>query len=97
MSQNKSVLMPRRKYDEDFKKEAVRLATTGDRTVADVACSLGISENLLYRWKGNKKVSQPAGSTVSIEEYERIREQLRRVEQEREVLKKALAIFSRMT
>lgn len=87
----------RRKYDEDFKKEAVRLATSGNRTLADVARSLGISENLLYRWKGNEKASSSQGSTVSTEEYERLREQLRRVEQEREILKKALAIFSRMT
>ncbi|WP_111631572.1 transposase [Larkinella arboricola] len=81
-------------YDEDFKKEAVRLASAGDRTVGDVARSLGISENLLYRWKGDKKTNPPSNCTVAIEEYERVREQLRRVEQEREVLKKALAIFS---
>lgn len=97
MSKNKSVLASRRKYDDDFKKEAVRLATTGDRTVADVARALGISENLLYRWKGNEKSNRQLGNTISTEEYERLREQLRRVEQEREILKKALAIFSRMT
>jgi transposase-like protein len=49
---------------------------------------LGISENLLYRWKGNEKSSSPHGNTVSTEEYERLQEQLRRVEQERVILKK---------
>ena len=38
-----------------FKNEAVRLITTANRTVPNVARSLGISENLLYRWKGHTK------------------------------------------
>ena len=96
MRKSQSPKAPRRKYDEEFKNEAVRLVTTGNRSVPDVARSLGISENLLYRWKG---YSKPNGETerVSQQDYDQLREQLRRTEQERDILKKALSIFSRMT
>lgn len=101
MSTSKKSTAPRRKYDDDFKNEAVRLVTTGNRTVPDVARSLGISQNLLYRWKGHTKPGgQQAGSAQH--ELDQLREQLRRTEQERDILKKAgppvrLSIFSRMT
>ena len=89
-------MAPRRKYDDEFKNEAVRLVTVGQRSVPDVARSLGISENLLYRWKGHSKPSGQANG-VSQQEYDQLREQLRQTEQERDILKKALSIFSRMT
>jgi len=42
----------RKKHAEEFKREAVRLLETrGERTVADVAASLGVAENLLHSWK----------------------------------------------
>ncbi len=96
MSKSQTPKAPRRKYDEEFKNEAVRLVTTGTRSVPDVARSLGISENLLYRWKG---YSKPSGlqNEITQQDYDQLREQLRRTEQERDILKKALSIFSRMT
>jgi transposase len=96
MAKNHVSAKPRRKYDEEFKNDAVRLATAGNRSVADVARSLGISENLLYRWKGAGQLDGQKG-TVSQQDYDQLRQQLRQSEQEREILKKALAIFSRMT
>lgn len=96
MRKSQSPKSPRRKYDEEFKNEAVRLVTTGNRSVPDVARSLGISENLLYRWKGYSKPNGEA-ERVSQQDYDQLREQLRRTEQERDILKKALSIFSRMT
>jgi transposase len=41
----------RRKFNKEFKEEAVRLTMEGDRTLVSVARSLGIHENLLYKWK----------------------------------------------
>ena len=41
----------RRKYDEEFKKRAVRMSYSSERTVTQVAESLGISSNMLYRWR----------------------------------------------
>jgi len=87
----------RRKYDQDFKTEALRMIANG-RSVLQVAQALGIGENLLYRWrsqqepKGKEKIDSPLAV-----ENERLRHQLRQLEQERDILKKALSIFSRQT
>jgi len=87
----------RRKYDQDFKTEALRMIANG-RSVLQVAQALGIGENLLYRWRsqqepnGKEKIDSPLAV-----ENERLRHQLRQLEQERDILKKALSIFSRQT
>ena len=53
----------RRKYDPDFKRNAVLLTEEPDRTVAGVAENLGISKDLLYRWRraerDNKELAFP--------------------------------------
>jgi len=41
----------RRKYDKQFKEEAVRMVTEGGRSVAEVARGLGIHENILHKWR----------------------------------------------
>jgi transposase len=41
----------RRKYDREFKVEAVKLVVDGGRSVAEAARNLGIDENLLHKWK----------------------------------------------
>ena len=41
----------RRKYDEEFKKRAVRLSYTSERPVTEVSESLGITTNMIYRWR----------------------------------------------
>jgi len=91
----------RRKYDKQFKEEAVRLITDGGRQVAEVARSLGIHENLLYTWK-RKYQEDPSGSFPGKGHMKPQEEELRRLQREnanlkedREILKKALAIFSK--
>lgn len=96
MAKKQTTAAPRRKYDEAFKNEALRLVTTGNRSVPDVARSLGISDNLLYNWKSKTKTT-PQQNGACEQELNQLREQLRRAEQERDILKKALSIFSRMT
>ena len=90
-----------RKYDRQFKEEAVRLVTEGGRTVSDVAHGLGIHENLLHTWKRKHK-EDPAGSFPGKGHLKPEEEQLKRLQKEnanlkedREILKKALAIFSK--
>ena len=90
----------RRKYDQDFKTEALRMIANG-RSVLQVAQALGVGENLLYRWRSQQESSgtkgkEKADSPLAIEN-ERLRHQVRQIEEEREILKKALAIFSRQT
>jgi transposase len=93
----------RRTYDPDFKRNAVQLAEEPGRTVADVAENLGMSKDLLYRWRRaqriNKGLAFPGnGSEALTPEQQKIRElekRLKNVEMERDILKKAIAIFSR--
>jgi transposase len=86
---------PRRQYTREFKEEAVRMVLDG-HSVASVCERLGLtSSNLLYNWK-RQLVEQGGTTAVGLEA--RVREleaELRRVEQERDILKKALAIFGR--
>ena len=91
----------RRKYDKDFKCEVLKMVQNG-RPAREVAESLGIGENLIYRWKkrvnvsfsGESKSNVPAAA-VTQQEYDQLKARLKEVEQERDILKKALGIFSR--
>jgi transposase len=90
-----------RKYDKQFKEEAVRLVTEGGRKVTEVARSLGIHENLLRTWK-RKHREDPTGSfpgkghvKPQDEELRRLQKENASLKEDREILKKALAIFSK--
>jgi transposase len=82
----------RRKYDEEFKQQALMMIRNG-QSVRLVAEALGISENILYQWKRAARAKQ---STAELE-VEQLRQRLNQVEMERDILKKALSIFSRQT
>jgi transposase len=79
-----------RKYDAQFKEEALKQVENGQK-VSSVAQALGISEALLYQWR-KRNVAPPSGDTS---EVELLRKQIRQLETERDILKKALTIFSR--
>ena len=81
-----------RKYDDDFKQQALAMIRNG-QSPRSVAQALGISENLLYRWR---RLAQSSPSSTE-QEIEQLRRQLKQVEMERDILKKALSIFSRQT
>ena len=95
----KSEKRPRkyRRYDEEFKKNALSLLSDG-RSVSSVALSLGISKSLLYRWKNaDASSSTSAASDEQESEIKALRKRLAELEEERDILKKALSIFSRRT
>lgn len=86
----------RRKYDRtggpaDFKSEVVKMLANG-QTAAYISKALGVSENLIYRWKnhnqGVKKVSSEQSELVL--ENQQLKDRVRQLETEHEVLKKAL-------
>lgn len=85
----------RREYTDEFKEEAVQMLLDG-HTAPSVVKRLGISNaNVLYRWKKEQLArSGPVASSLEARVKE-LESELRRVEREREVLKKALAIFGR--
>mgnify|MGYP000369980091 CR=1 FL=1 len=85
----------RRSYSEEFKQEAVQLLLDG-HSAPSVAERLGISgPNVLYLWK--KQVLHRAGPAAQTlgSRVAQLEDELRRVERERDILKKALAILSR--
>lgn len=84
-----------RRYDAEFKANAIRLVESG-RSVPSVANSLGIDKSLLYTWR--RQADPPnVEEEAELKENERLRKRVMELEQERDILKKALAIFSRKT
>ncbi len=91
----------RRAYDEEFKREAVRLVVEGKRRVSEVARDLGIEANMLHRWKRkldeNGAAAFPGKGKLSAQEeaVRALEKELEETREERDILKKALAVFSR--
>lgn len=84
----------RRRYSEELKAEAVQMLLDG-HSAESVASRLGLSgTNVLYRWKAKQLASSGPAATALEARVVELERELRRVEQEREILKKALAIFS---
>ena len=85
----------RREYSEEFKREAVQMVLDGHRAKS-VAERLGLSgTNVLYRWRRQQlERSGPVASSLEARVRE-LESELHRVERERDILKKALAIFGR--
>ena len=81
-----------RKYDSAFKEQALKQVENG-RSVANVAKALGISDALLYQWR--KRALSSISNSDAGAEIEALRRQIKQLEVERDILKKALAIFSR--
>jgi transposase len=93
----------RRKYDKEFKLEAIRVYENGERSMSEVERDLGISSGLLWRWintlkKQPKKDEAFPGNgrmpdtEARIRQLERENAQLR---QDKEILKKVLTLFSK--
>jgi len=88
----------RRKYDRQFKIDAVELLKRSEKTAKEVARELGIKSDLLSRWKREFEeediVSFPGQGNPRDEELAHLRKENADLKMEREILKKALAIFS---
>jgi transposase len=88
-------------YTKEFKEEAVRLAQTSGKPIAQVARELGISDTSIHQWRrelaqhGKEAFPGSGHQTALEEENRRLKRELERVQQEREILKKVLSIFSR--
>ena len=83
----------RKRYDTQFKLDALRLVETSDRAVSDIAKDLGISRDLeadpknAFPGKGNRKPEE--------DQMRKLEHELKRVTEERDILKKALVFFSK--
>ena len=91
----------RRKYDKQFKLDAIRMLQESDRTLVSIARDLGIHPNLLYKWREqfleDPEQSFPGKGNLKPEDDElrKLRRENEILKQERDILKKALAVFSR--
>ena len=90
----------RRSFTAEFKAEAVRLCKVGDRTVGQVARDLDLTETALREWVRRADVDAgngPPGALTTEErgELRELRKRVKRLEMEREILKKAAAFFAK--
>ena len=85
----------RRKYDEEFKKRAVSMSYSSERTITDVAKSLGISNSLLYKWRKKfTPVGEQTRSSLQQDELNSLHRKISDLEEENYILKKASAFFA---
>jgi transposase len=91
--------MARERFAEEFKSEAVRQVIERGYTVADVAKRLGVSAQSLYKWVRASSPSDEQKDKVELAEVRRenlrLRAELARAQEERDILKKAAAYFAR--
>lgn len=91
----------RRKHSREFKIEAVKQVTEKGRSVTEVADGLGINRNQLHRWKaefeaeGGSAFPGNGNPSPADEEVRRLRRELAIAQQERDILKKAVAFFAK--
>ena len=88
----------RRRFTTEFKAEAVRLVASSGKPLAQIARELGINEQVLRNWRQQAGGVGGGGVTgnrlVQEEEIRRLRRELLRVAEERDILKKATAFFA---
>ena len=90
--------MQRRKFSEEFKREAVGLSRQPNANVAQIAQELGVGANLLWRWRrevGSGKKAFPGAGVARDEEILALKRELARVKKERDFLRDAAAFFAK--
>lgn len=95
--------MPNKKekaYPSEFKESAVKLAIESGTSIAQTARELGIKENTMYNWmrlySKPKSTNQPSlEMNHPFDEIKRLKKELARVTEERNILKKATAYFAK--
>ena len=96
-----STMKTRRKFDDEFKKDAVRLLISSGRKLKDVGAELGIDRSLLGHWRREHLKGLDAGTeskgmmpSEMEEEIRRLRKELAYAQEQRDILKKACGILS---
>ena len=93
-----------REYTREFKIQALELLKRGDRPASQIERELGITPGLLVKWRARYQILEKEGEAVQLgpsdmeaakAEIRRLQRELANVEEEREILKKVVNIFSR--
>jgi transposase len=88
----------RRRYSKEFREDVLNMLRIGDKNVPTLSKELGIAEQVIYRWyKKDKGLDGKEEEKISVQEKEvrELRKKLTEVTEERDILKKAVHIFSR--
>ena len=90
----------RRKFSAEFKADAVRLCTTGGKSIAEVTRQFDLTETALRQWVRQAEADSgngPPGALTTEErtELSELRKRVKRLEMERDILKKATAFFAK--
>ena len=93
-----------RRYTGEFKIEALELLAASGKSTAQIERNLGITKGLLLKWRDRYQMEQgqssaklaPSDLQTAQAEVHRLRRQLAIAEQERDILKKAVSIFSKL-
>jgi transposase len=92
--------MERTKYAPEFKAEAVKQVIVRGHSVVNVSKRLGIPEGVLYTWVSKfKKADEPVSNDLKVLQAEmaKLKAELRRTTEERDILKKAAAYFAKQS
>jgi transposase len=89
--------MSHKEYTDEYKAEAIKQVTERGHSAHEVAKRLGMSGDTLYRWvrESRKAPVQPIKERSQSDEIARLRAELKRVTEERDILKKAAAYFAK--
>ena len=87
-------------YTAEFRASAVKLANESDQAIAQTAKDLGVNVNTLHTWIGKQSRPQSINKTVRTDEHlydelKRLKKEVTRLTEERDLLKKAAAYFAR--
>ena len=91
---------PRRHFTAELKADAVKICKVGDRTIGQVAAELDLTETSLREWlrRADVEAGKARPEVLAMDEREELRElrkRVKRLEMEREILKKATAFFAK--
>ena len=92
--------MGRKKYSNEFKQEAVKLVLEQGVKVSEAARDLGLKDNTLHNWLSKAKSGMLDPSSPKVQEHEelkKLRKEISRLKQEREILKKAATYFAKIS
>ncbi len=89
----------RKKYTPEFKREVLAMVAEGERSVADIERDLGITTGLIYKWQERYQVRdkelEASPERIEAARIRQLERELAIVKQERDILKKAIQIFSK--